>query len=154
MTRDLPLQDIVEQPAVGWWPLAWGWWLVCGIVLVIILVGWWLFRRRQKFLQPLRQARLELSQCSRVEECNQLLKRVLRHYQPELWQEPIGLHDWLAVLSSQLPVQHRTSFVQQAQAGFNQLYTGQVSQSQWQQAYRASRFWLQHYSPSRRRQHV
>lgn len=44
--QTLPLEDIILPPAVGFWPLAWGWWLVIVLSAVAVLaLSWWLIKR-------------------------------------------------------------------------------------------------------------
>ena len=42
------LRDWHLPEPIAWWPLAPGWWLVAGLALVAIGVGWGLWRRRQR----------------------------------------------------------------------------------------------------------
>ncbi len=46
------LKDIHLPEPVGWWPLAWGWWLLMALILVVLAVVLWrghLRRRRQRY---------------------------------------------------------------------------------------------------------
>lgn len=43
--QSLPLRDIHLPPPVPWWPLAPGWWVLAGSVLVAIALAWWAWRR-------------------------------------------------------------------------------------------------------------
>jgi hypothetical protein len=43
--QSLPLRDIHLPPPVPWWPLAPGWWVLAGSVLVAIVLAWWAWRR-------------------------------------------------------------------------------------------------------------
>ena len=50
---EIPLRDIHSVPAPGWWPPAWGWWLLMGLALLALIFagykGWlWLKRRRHQ----------------------------------------------------------------------------------------------------------
>ena len=57
----LALRDIHLPAQPGLWPLAWGWWLVfCLIVLLGIVLWWWLRRYRQQ--RPFRLAKLALNE--------------------------------------------------------------------------------------------
>ncbi len=49
MTPDqLPLHDIHLPAPIGWWPLAPGWWILCGLILLIPIFVWILWRFRQR----------------------------------------------------------------------------------------------------------
>ena len=57
------LRDIVELPRVSWWPLAVGWWVLLGLVLValagVVFHLWWQWRAnayRRAALSELRAA--------------------------------------------------------------------------------------------------
>jgi len=44
--QSLPLRDIHLPPPVPWWPLAPGWWVLAGAVIVAIALALWAWRRR------------------------------------------------------------------------------------------------------------
>lgn len=48
-TPYLYLRDIRGLDPVGWWPPAIGWWLVAGLVVLLIALLVWLWRRRYVF---------------------------------------------------------------------------------------------------------
>jgi hypothetical protein len=48
-----PLRDIRGIDTVSWWPLAPGWWLLIALILLLALIVGWLIRRRR--LYPLGQ---------------------------------------------------------------------------------------------------
>ena len=61
---DLPLQDIHLPDAVGYWPLAPGWWLLFGLLVLLMalsFLGW-------RFWQARRLRRLALAQLSALTE--------------------------------------------------------------------------------------
>lgn len=40
------LQPLREPDLVSWWPLAPGWWILCGLLLLLLLsLAWWLLHR-------------------------------------------------------------------------------------------------------------
>lgn len=44
----LPLRDIHLPEVIGFWPLAPGWWVVLGgVILALVLLGYWLYLQRQ-----------------------------------------------------------------------------------------------------------
>ena len=57
----LNLRDIYLPDAVSWWPPAVGWW-VSGILLLIIIVGFWLFIKRLKAPSLIKSAKVEIEQ--------------------------------------------------------------------------------------------
>jgi hypothetical protein len=44
----LPLRDIHLPEPVAWWPLAYGWWILLGMVLIAALAAWLRYRRRYR----------------------------------------------------------------------------------------------------------
>ena len=112
---DLPLRDLHLPEAVGWWPLAPGWWLL--ILLGAIAVTWLLLRswRRWRFNAARRHALALLQEVEtdyladrnpvrlgrRVSE---LLRRAMLAYAPR--EEVAGLtgENWLQWLDQGLPV--------------------------------------------------
>ena len=42
------LRDIHLPPPVSWWPLAPGWWLLLGTLLLLTAIAFWLWRRRRR----------------------------------------------------------------------------------------------------------
>lgn len=69
MSSTQNLHDIVEVEAVSWWPPAWGWWVLGGVlVAVAVVLGCTLARRRQRHraqnlaLLNLRQAPASMAQ--------------------------------------------------------------------------------------------
>lgn len=100
---NLPLHDIHLPAPINWWPLAPGWWILAGLVLLIPIFIWGFsrFRQRRK-LQRL--ALLQLEKITELPETELLvaLSRLLRqaaisHF-PQ--QDCAGLsgQDWLQFL--------------------------------------------------------
>ncbi len=76
---DLPLQDIHLPPAVGWWPVAPGWWLLLGLLCLLMLfsyLGWHFWRARR--LRRLALVRLNALAKLPVSELAAPLSRLLR----------------------------------------------------------------------------
>lgn len=99
------LADISEPPLELGFELAPIWWLVIVLVITLLTYLLWRWYRRWRFFAAKRQAlqllgQLELKQHP-ASEINLLLKRVLRHYQPE--HPALGMvpADWQCWLSSQ-----------------------------------------------------
>lgn len=91
-TDQLPLRDIHLPPDIGWWPLAWGWWLVIGLgLLAVFALVWWLLQR------PTSIQRASLSaQASALQE----LDRIEQQYQ----NDPLGLVRELSVLLRRIAI--------------------------------------------------
>ncbi len=111
----LPLRDLHLPEAIGWWPLAPGWWLV----IAIVFIGFcWLLSRawqRRRFNAPRRYAMRTLlaveaeylSHRNPVrlgQQVSELLRRGMLAYAPR--HEVAGLtgESWLAWLDQGLPV--------------------------------------------------
>ena len=62
MNPDLPLRDIHLPAEIGWWPLAWGWWALLLLVLLLLagLIRWWIQRKPVQRLLVLQPALREL----------------------------------------------------------------------------------------------
>lgn len=90
--NDLPLRDIHLPPEIGWWPLAWGWWLLIGLVLLgLVTLVWWLLKR------PTSPKRINLSaQSSALQE----LTRIEQQYK----NDPLGLVRELSVLLRRIAI--------------------------------------------------
>ena len=43
------LRDVHLPEAISWWPLAWGWWLILGLILLIVTTSvFFFYKKRQK----------------------------------------------------------------------------------------------------------
>ena len=111
----LPLRDLHLPDAIGWWPLAPGWWGV--IVLLLIGVGWLLQKawQRRRFNAPRRYALRELERAEAEylkhgsavtlgRQVSELLRRTMLAYAPR--HEVAGLtgESWLKWLDQGMPV--------------------------------------------------
>lgn len=111
----LPLRDLHLPDAIGWWPLAPGWWGVIVILgLVLSYVLWRAFRRWQ-FNGPRRYAMRELARYESEylvhrdpvtlgKQLSELLRRGMLAYAPR--DEVAGLTgaEWLAWLDRGMPL--------------------------------------------------
>lgn len=115
------LEPLIPPPAVSWWPPAPGWWLLT--LLVMLLAGLWLLRRRLPWrqqrggtptdLDPQRLAALdELAQLRKpygepagpwLQQLNALLKRLCRFRYPDAESHTLSGRAWLAYLDSRCP---------------------------------------------------
>ena len=111
----LALRDIHLPEAIGWWPLAYGWWLI--IALVLVGLGWLLMRvwRNWRFNAPRRYAIRALATVEAEyvtnrdpvalgRQVSELLRRGMLAYAPR--HEVAGLtgESWLEWLDLGLPV--------------------------------------------------
>ncbi len=79
------LNDIQTPSGVDWWPLAWGWWAVIVLALLIIVLTARAWYRHRQFTKAKREALSTLATFSAepaqaAVKTNQLLKRVAKHY--------------------------------------------------------------------------
>lgn len=90
--NDLPLRDIHLPPEIGWWPLAWGWWVLIGLALLgLAALVWWLLKR------PIRPKQINFSaQSSALQE----LARIEQQYK----NDPLGLVRELSVLLRRIAI--------------------------------------------------
>ncbi len=117
--NELPLRDIHLPEAVSWWPLAWGWWGLGLVVLVVLLLLIrWRAKRRADPLSTLKGQLAEIEQNFQADgDARALaagLSRLLR-----LGSLRLGVRsevaaatgsNWLNVLDSFLPAESGSRF--------------------------------------------
>ena len=92
------LRDIHLPPEPSWWPPAPGWWVLATLLLVLLLVGAWLWRRYRRGLRQRQQVLLELNrlelqhrldgdQVALASGLHQLLRRVARRHDAPATQQ-------------------------------------------------------------------
>ena len=85
------LRDIHLPPEPSWWPPAPGWWMLAALLVALLLVGAWLWRRRQRTVRQGAQVLTELDrlmlqyqhdsdQATLASGLHQLLRRVARRH--------------------------------------------------------------------------
>ena len=108
MTPDtLPLHDIHLPAPIGWWPLAPGWWILCGLLFLVplLLWGWWRFRQRRRMryfaLQQLEKL-ADLPETELLTALSRLLRQAAISHFPQ--QDCAGLNGqtWLEFLDRPL----------------------------------------------------
>lgn len=108
---ELPLQDIHLPPAIGFWPLATGWWGLSTLLLLVPLLLWWLRRYRQR-LQLFKEARQRLATIACSDSCDDrekliqlsaLLRRVAISIEPREAVASLNGDAWLSYLDRQMP---------------------------------------------------
>jgi hypothetical protein len=138
-TQNDPLQglrDIHLPSPVSFWPPAPGWWILAALVLVLIVAGFWLWRRyqrrayRRSALKQLQQLQLALQQgqaeATILADLSVLLRRTaISRYGR---QQVASLHgkDWLTFLDR---TGRTTQFTSQGQALLAAPYQRHASQS-------------------------
>jgi len=111
----LPLRDLHLPDAIGWWPLAPGWWLVLAIVSAALGYLAWRLYKRWLFNAPRRYALRELARFEAEylehrnpvtlgKQLSELLRRGMLAYAPR--EEVAGLtgEEWLAWLDEGMPL--------------------------------------------------
>jgi len=111
----LPLRDLHLPEAIGWWPLAPGWWVVLTVVVAVLGYLLWRVYKRWRFNAPRRFALLELARYEADffehrnpvmlgKQVSELLRRAMLAYAPR--DEVAGLtgEAWLAWLDCGMPV--------------------------------------------------
>ncbi len=113
----LPLRDIHLPEAVSCWPLAPGWWIIIGLVILIIAVTIVLYRRRKRYLSsPAYQSGLELEKLKQAYAINSddlqlirtlssLIRRVAISVYPRIDAASLSGERWLAFLDQVMPDQ-------------------------------------------------
>ena len=79
----LPLRDIHLPGPIGWWPPAFGWWLVAALVLAgLAFYGFHYYRARHKraALKAMTKVRTALEQGAEPVACLQFLSTILRRF--------------------------------------------------------------------------
>ena len=111
----IPLRDLHLPDAIGWWPLAPGWWGVLVILAVGLAYTTWRLYRRWQFNAPRRYAMRELARIEAEylehrnpvmlgKQLSELLRRGMLAYAPR--EEIAGLtgEAWLAWLDKGMPL--------------------------------------------------
>ena len=112
---DLPLADINLPTEPGYWPLAPGWWILMGLILLALLLAYWFYRRhqaqayRRKALAEFKKMQTEFKHNANIEQFLQasslLLRRTALTAQPKQFDPTLKGDDWLLWLDSYGPKQ-------------------------------------------------
>ncbi len=111
----LPLRDLHLPDAIGWWPLAPGWWFVLMTITILVGFGLWRAYMRRQHNAPRRYALRELARYEAAylehkdpvtlgKQLSELLRRGMLAYAPR--EEVAGLtgDEWLAWLDNGMPL--------------------------------------------------
>jgi hypothetical protein len=112
------LNPLREPHLVGWWPMAPGWWLLIGLVVLgLAFAAFRLWRRHrrnayrraaQRQLQEIQSRFRDHGDASRcLAEVNALLKSVALVAYPRRQIAPVSGDPWLAILNAELPPEHQ-----------------------------------------------
>ena len=127
------LKDIHIPAEPGWWPPAYGWWLVTLLVLsLLVWLGYYLIKRHRLNLAK-RQALQHLAGLSANSvnwplELNSLLKRVVQTYQPQVASQALYGEAWVSLLCQALPAKKQADFSHKMHTFQHALYQPQVAQ--------------------------
>jgi hypothetical protein len=124
------LKDIHVPADLGWWPPAYGWWLLALVVLSLItwLLIFCIKRHQQNLAKRQTLQAVSLIQADSANwplEFNTLLKRLVQTYQPQLAVQSLHGDKWLDFLSLALPATKQEAFKLQMQTFQHALYQAQ-----------------------------
>ncbi|MCU7555169.1 DUF4381 domain-containing protein [Alteromonas sp. ASW11-19] len=116
------LRDIHTPDPVSAWPLAWGWWCVIALVLMLVSFGVYRYVKHRRRQRPRREALRQLSAVSARDDdwptqLNGLMKRVALVYYPSSEVAALYGEQWQQFLLKTLPARKAS----QAQGGLQQL---------------------------------
>lgn len=103
---ELPLKDIHEPIAIGWWPPAIGWWLPAVLIPLLIVCLYWFYKRltRKTAVKTARKALALIKQNpaldnnGKVRELSMLVRRVAISVNPRAEVAGLTGRQWLAFL--------------------------------------------------------
>jgi heme exporter protein D len=87
---ELPLRDIHLPDSVAWWPLAYGWWALLAVLIILVLVAILLYQRNK------------LLRLSAITKAREELARITSEYQQN--RDPLLLSRELSVLLRRLSI--------------------------------------------------
>jgi len=125
------LNDISMGNAIGLWPLAWGWWLIIAVALLLVTSIFLLWQKHKAFNAVRREALQEIKALQTGEinvSCqttaiNQVLKRCAIHYFDEVTVNKLYGPEWTMWLSQQLTDKHKAKFEKDMATFTNTLYS-------------------------------
>lgn len=102
------LAPLREPDAISWWPLAWGWWVILGLLAAIVVWALvWLIRRHQRNRyrrEGLKSLKRALDQGDMtLSQLNQLLKIIALQAWPQDAVAELHGTQWIAFLTATNP---------------------------------------------------
>ncbi|SKA05317.1 DUF4381 domain-containing protein [Photobacterium toruni] len=152
----LPLADIHLHTEPSFWPLAWGWWAVIIVSLILISLGGYRFRSHRHYFTAKKEA-LTLLKTYRFNDgitaVNTVLKQAALSYFPRTVIAPLTGIQWLTFLDQQLPTKYR-GFIKQQQLWQQGLFSSKpLTEQQFQECQQQALLWLHHALPAKNNDH-
>ncbi|MCD9529710.1 DUF4381 domain-containing protein [Photobacterium carnosum] len=148
----LPLADIHLHTVPSYWPLAWGWWAVITVSLIVIItVGYQLHRRNQHIVA--KKEAIAILKSYHFEggltAINVLLKQAALSYFPRSIIAPLTGTQWLLFLDQQLPLKYR-GFIDQQSSWQQGLFSSiPLTEPQFNDCQQQALLWLQYALPAK-----
>ena len=115
MPNDLPdllqqLRDIHEPALPGWWPMAYGWWILLVVIACTLILLGWFYWRHSRQMKPYRYIRSQahalvdayeskkLNDLEFQDHVNELFKRLLIRVEKQAYLYPVHGIRWLEEL--------------------------------------------------------
>ncbi len=105
LTQPLPLEALHLPPAPGFWPVAWGWWCLFGIIILAVILIVVVIQRRKRHLKSKRIAITMLTSLKEdisPAEAMRIVRQAVLSYYPRERVAHLSASDWLAFLDSQV----------------------------------------------------
>ena len=152
----LPLADIHLHTAPSYWPLAWGWWIVITVSLIVIIIAGYQLRRRNQHIAAKQEAIVILKSYhfeDGLTAINILLKQAALSYFPRSVIAPLTGAQWLVFLDQQLPAKY-CGFVDQQSSWQQGLFSSKpLTEQQFSDCQQQALLWLQHALPAKANNH-
>ena len=139
------LNDIQTPAGVDWWPLAWGWWAVIALALLIIVLTARAWYRHRQFTKAKREALATFSAepAQAAVNTNQLLKRVAKHYFGAEAVSALYGDKWLQFLQSTVSNKHAVSMAAGLEVMIGKVYQQSLcSDAEASDIFTAASIWL------------
>ena len=147
----LPLADIHLHAVPSYWPLAWGWWAVIIVSLIMIAFAGYQLRRRSRHLAAKQEAITVLKDCQPdggLTVINTVLKQAALSYFPRTLVAPLTGAQWLLFLDQQLPPKYQ-GFVGLQSLWLQGLFSSiPLTEQQFNNCQQQALQWLQHAIPT------
>ncbi|MFD2179003.1 DUF4381 domain-containing protein [Veronia pacifica] len=125
----IPLEDIQLVDTPGWWPLAWGWWLLFAVSVIVISLTIFWYLKHKKHGQAKREALKRLAEIgnnAEIAAINTLLRQAALSYFPRDLVAGLSGAEWLSFLD-ETQGNKTPSFSDAAPSWQKGLFSGQAS---------------------------